>query len=144
MARFSTGVLTGAGSTTLPIFSLYGAAAPLVRIRELGIYNTSASAAVALKLARLTTLGTTGAGLTEAPTTTDTSTALATAFTTHTVAPTLGNDLGYRCYLPAGGSTIWTWEDYALMIAQAANAGIGLIVENGTGQACQVYCMWQE
>lgn len=143
MARFSTGVLTGVGSTTLPIFSIYGAAAPLVRLREMGIYNTGA-AAVSLKLVRVSTTGTQGTNLVEAPMTTDTSTALATCFSTHTVAPTLGNDLGYRCYLPVGGSTIWTWEDYALMVSQAANAGIALIVENGTGQACQVYLNWQE
>jgi len=92
----------------------------------------------------VSTVGTAGANLNETQTTPDTTTAIATCFSTHTVAPTLGNDLGYRCYLPVGGSTIWTWEDYSFMVLQAANAGIALIVENGTGQACQVYLNWQE
>ena len=145
MARFAAGGLTTAGSTTLPIFSLYGTAAVLPRIREIGIFNTTATA-VALKLVRLTTTGTQGTGLTEAPLGADTTAAISTAFLTHSVAPTLGNDLGYRCVIGAGAgsSVIWTFEDYAMTVTQAANAGIGLIVENGTGQACQVYCQWAE
>jgi hypothetical protein len=146
MARFSAGVLTTAGSTTLPIISLYGSAAVLPRIREIGLFNTSTTTAVALKLVRVSTTGTQGANLVEAATTTDTTTAVSTAWGTHTGAPTLGNDLGYRCVLPAqaGGSVIWTFEDYAMTVLQAANAGIAVIVENGTGQACQAYIMWQE
>lgn len=145
MADFSAGVLTTAGSTTLPIISLYATAAVMPRILEWGVYNTSASTAVALKLVRLTTTGTQGTNLTEAQLNAQNpETAIATAWGTHSANPTLGNDLGYRCHLPAGASTIWTWEDYVLCVTAAANAGIGLIVENGTGQACQSYIRWRE
>jgi hypothetical protein len=146
MSRFSAGVLTGPGSTTLPIISLYGSAACLPRIREIGVSNTTA-VQVALKLVRLTTTGTQGAGLTEASLTPqDGVAAIAAAFATHSVAPTLGNDLGYRCQLGAaiGSGWVWTFGDLGLSIAVAANAGIGVIVENGTGQACQAYIVWDE
>lgn len=146
MSRFASGGLTTAGSTTLPIISLYGSASVLPRIREVGIFNTTANA-VALKLVRLTTTGTQGTGLTEASLTPqDGATAVATAFLTHSVAPTLGNDLGYRCVLGAaiGSGVVWTFGDFGMAVALAANAGVGVIVENGTGQACQAYMVWDE
>jgi hypothetical protein len=145
MADFSAGVLTGAGSPTLPIISIYGSTAVGPRIREIGISNTSTTTAVALKLVRLTTTGTQGTGLTEAPLNPgNPETAVATTFTTHTVAPTLGNDLGYRATLGPLGGVVWTWEDYVLTVTAVANAGVGVIVENGTGQACQAYIRWTE
>jgi hypothetical protein len=145
MADFSAGGLTSAGSTTLPIISLYSTAAVLPRIREIGIYNTSTTTAVALKLVRLTTTGTQGANLVEAPMNpANPEAAVATAWGTHTVAPTLGNDMGFRCVLGALSGVIWTWEDYVFTVTAAANAGVGVIVENGTGQACQAYFRWTE
>jgi hypothetical protein len=58
----------------------------------------------------------------------------------------LGADLGYRAVLGAaiGASVIWTWADRFLTITATANAGIGLIVENGTGQPVQFYVEWGE
>jgi hypothetical protein len=147
MARYSAGVLTSAGSTTLPIISLYGSASVTPSIVEIGVFNTTA-VAVALKLVRLTTTGTQGTGLTEAPLNPEVNpvTAVAAAFGTHTVAPTLGNDLGYRGVLGAaiGSGLIWTFGARGLSVTVAANAGIGVIVENGTGQACQAYITWDE
>ena len=143
MAKHSAGVLTAAGSTTLPIISLYGVANNGGKLVEVGVFNTTATA-VALNLQRLTTTGTQGAGLTESdhdpavP-------ALMTAFTTHTVAPTLGDDLGYRGVLGAavGAGIIWTFVN-GIVIPVGTGSGIGLIVENGTGQICQAYMVWSE
>ena len=150
MARFTSGVLTGAGSATLPIFSLYTPAASTGTLREVGAFNTTATA-VALSLVRVTTTGTQGAGQTEALYNPKGPPALCTAFTTHTIAPTLGDDLGYRCSLGAavGSGIIWTFGDTGLIIGapdavEAVTNGIALIVENGTGQACQVYFVWDE
>lgn len=146
MAAFAAGVLTGAGSTTLPIISLYATAGVAPRIQEIGLFNTTATA-VALKLVRLTTTGTQGANLVEAGINAqDPQAATATAWGTHTVAPTLGNDLGYRCVLGAqiGSGIVFTFNDFELLVAGVANAGIGVIVENGTGQACQAYIKWRE
>lgn len=148
MARFSAGVLTTAGSTTLPIISLYGSASAVTpSIVEIGVFNTT-STAVALKLVRLTTTGTQGTNLTEAAVNPEVNpaTAVATAWGTHSGAPTLGNDLGYRCVLGAavGSGFVWTFGARGLSVTNAANAGIGVIVENGTGQACQAYIVWDE
>lgn len=146
MSRFSSGGLTAAGSPTLPLASLYGSASGRVFITELGVFNTTAIA-VALKLVRLTTAGTRPTAWTAAPMSLeDTAAAVGLAYGTHTVAPTLGADLGYRAVLGAavGSGVVWTWPDRVLTITATANAGIGLIVENGTGQACQFYVAWGE
>lgn len=141
MSRYASGILTTAGSTTLPIFSIYGAATGRPYINEIAIWNTT-STAVALRLVRLTTAGTRGTTITPSPLSMeDPAPAIASCYGTHTVAPTLGVDLGYRVVLGAsvGSGVIWTWPDRVLTISATANAGIGVIVENGTGQACQVY-----
>ena len=145
MGDFAAGGLTSAGSTTLPISSVYGAgaASPLIRLLELHVWNTG-SAAVALRLVRATTTGTRGAALTVGSLSAHNPEAsTGTAYQTHTVAPTV-TDLGYRTHLAAGNGVIWTWSDNGLVIPAVANAGIGLIVDNGTGQACQVTWVWRE
>lgn len=146
MSRFASGGLTTAGSTTLPLSSLYGSASGRIFITEIGIFNTT-STAVALKLVRLTTAGTRPTAWTSAPVSLeDAAAAVGLAYGTHTVAPTLGADLGYRCVLGAavGSGVVWTFPDRVLTITATANAGIGLIVENGTGQAVQAYWAWGE
>lgn len=146
MSRYAAGGLTTAGSTTLPISSIYGSASGRIFLSELGVFNTSGTA-VALKLVRLTTAGTRPTAWTSAPVSLeDTAAAVGLAYGTHTVAPTLGADLGYRTVLgaAAGSGIVWTWPDRVLTITATANAGIGLVVENGTGQACQVYWAWGE
>jgi hypothetical protein len=145
MARYSAGAKTSAGSTTLPLISLYSAAAVGAKIREIGVFNTT-STAVDVKLARLTTAGTPGTGLTEAKYDPDSTTASCTAVNTHTVGPTVGDDLGYRASLGAavGSGVIWTFGDAGLRVPVGTGNGIGIIVENGTGQACQAYITWDE
>lgn len=146
MSRFAAGGLTTAGSTTLPLASLYGSASGRLFITEIGIFNTT-STAVALKLVRLSTAGTRPTAWTSAPISQeDTAAAVGLAYGTHTVAPTLGNDLGYRTVLGAavGSGVVWTFPDRVLTVNATANAGIGLVVENGTGQPVQFYVAWGE
>lgn len=145
MARYSAGVLTGAGSTTLPVLSLYGISAIAPVLREVGLTNTT-STAVANKLVFLTTAGTQGAGLVETKHRDAAPAASSTAFTTHTVAPTLGGDLGYRTSLGAtvGAGVIWTFGAEGVQPPTGTANGIGVIVENGTGQALQAYVVWDE
>lgn len=145
MARYSAGVKTSAGSTTLPIASLYSAASVGAKLREVGVFNTS-NTQVDVKLVRLTTAGTQGTGLTEAKYDPDSAAASCTAFTTHSVAPTLGDDLGYRATLgaAAGAGVIWTFGDSGIRIPTGTANGVGVIIENGTGQACQVTLVWDE
>jgi hypothetical protein len=150
MPRFSAGDRTAAGSTTLPIISIYSGAATTGVIREIGVFNTTATA-VELYLCRLTSTGTQGAGLTEARHNPKKVAAACTAHTTHSVLPTLGDDLGYRGVLGAaiGSGVIWTFGDDGLLISaadavEAVSNGIGVLVENGTGQVCQAYIVWDE
>lgn len=145
MARYSAGVKTSAGSTTLPIASLYSAASVGAKLREVGVFNTT-NTAVDVKLTRLTTAGTQGTGLTESKYDPDSAAASCTAFTTHTVAPTLGDDLGYRATLgaAAGAGVIWTFGENGLRVPTGTANGVGVLIENGTGQACQVYFVWDE
>lgn len=146
MGDFTSGGLTSAGSTTLPISSLYGpgAAAALCRLMQLQIWNTGA-AAVSLKLVRLTTTGTRGAAMTKdlmGPHNPETSASV--AYQTHTVAPTAADLGGYRIYLTAGNGVIWRWDDFGFTIPATANAGVGILVSTGTGQACEVGWDWRE
>jgi len=69
-----------------------------------------------------------------------------TAVSTHTVAPTLGDDLGYRASIGAaiGAGVIWTFGDSGLRIPVGTANGIGVIAENGTGQAAQIYLVFDE
>lgn len=146
MARYSTGGRSSAGSTTLPIGSLYSSAAVNGAIVEIGITNTSA-VAVAFKLIRLTTAGTQGAGLTETIHDVVAAAAACTGFNTHSVAPTLGGDLGYNCTLGAavGSSFIFTFGGRSLSTGLAGTGnGIGILVATGTGQVVDFYFVWEE
>ena len=140
MSRFASGATTSAGSTTLPIFSIYGSATGRSYINEIGIWNTTATA-VALRLVRLNTTGTRGATITPSPLSQeDLAPSVGICYNTHTVAPTLGVDLGFRAILASiGAGVIWTWPDRVLTITGGAASGIGIIVESGTGQPCSVY-----
>ncbi len=145
MARYSTGVLTGAGSTTLPIVSLYGLSTISPVLRECGLTNTT-STAVALKLVTLTSAATQGAGLVETKHRDGSPTASCTAFTTHTAGTPVGAELGYRASLGAavGAGVIWTFGESGVAPAVGTANGVGVVVENGTGQAIQAYMTWDE
>lgn len=146
MARYSAGALTTAGSTSLPIISLYGGASVAGKIKEIGVFNTT-STAVSVKLVRLTTQGTPGAGLTEAPHDGSSAAASCAAFNTHSANPTLSDDLGYRATLGAavGAGVIWTFGgEQGIRVPTGTGSGVGVIVESGTGQPCEAYIVWDE
>src|SRR4051812_13721592 len=115
MARFTAGGLTTAGSTTLPIVALVGSTTVLARIREIGVFNTTATA-VALKLCRVTTAGSPGAALTTSSMNIDPATPVATLRNTYTSTAPTTTDLGFRCVLGAavGSGFVWTFEDFDL------------------------------
>ena len=146
MAIFVAGGLSTAGSTTLPVFALVGSASVQARVLEIGVFNTT-STAVALKLCRLTTAGTPGAAATiDKMNPQDPEAAVAALRNTYSSTAPTTSDLGYRCVLGAavGSGFVWTFADYDLVTLVAANAGIGCLVENGTGQALQFYVKWRE
>jgi hypothetical protein len=146
VSTFSAGGLTTAGSTTLPVFALVGSASVLCRVLEIGVFNTTATA-VALKLCRLTTAGTPGSTLTSDKMNPADPTANVGLLknTYSSTAPTT-SDAGFRTVLGAavGSGFVWTFADWEFCTLVAANAGIGCLVENGTGQALQCYVKYRE
>ena len=144
MARFSVADRsTGAGSTTLPLFSIFASASVGVKVREIGVFNTATDAA-AYALRRYTAQGTPGAGLTELQWDENGDAVTATAFNTHTVTPTFvtGNLRAVTLGAAAGAGVIWTFGDSGLEIEPGTGNGIGLSVLTGTGQIVDFYMDW--
>ena len=143
MARFAiSGRATIAGTSALPLVSLYATAAVRPRIVEIGVWNTTATELV-VAVVRLTTAGTQGAGLTEVPEDSPPHAALATGFAGHTVGPTIGGEVRRATLAAAKGSgVIWTFAD--LEITEGTANGVGLIVPSGTGQILDYHVTWDE
>lgn len=140
MARSS-----GAGSTTLPIGSLYAAAAVNFRLREVVVWNTTTTA-VALKIVRLSTTGTQGTALTEVGHDSSSVAPSCAAFNTHSVLPTLAGDI-YPITLGAAigsGAIITFGGDVGVNVNVGTGNGIGIIVATGTGQICDFGFVWEE
>ena len=147
MARYSSGARsTGPGTNLLPTLSLYAAAAVGGRIRELGLFNTTA-VACAVALYRLTTAGTSNAISSVGKHDPASAAASCTPRDTHTsTGPTVGDNLGYRASLGAaiGSGVIWTFGDSGLLIPVGTANGIGIIVPTGTGQILDWWVTWDE
>jgi hypothetical protein len=148
MPRYSAGIKTGTPGTpaTFPYISLFSAASVGAKLREVGLFNTS-NTAIDVRLVRLTAQGTPGTGLTEAKYDPDSAAAACTAFTTHTAAATVGDDLGYRASLGAaiGAGVILTFGDSGIRIPTGTANGVGVIAADSSGvQPLQAYLVWDE
>jgi hypothetical protein len=100
------------------------------------------------KLMRISTAGTPGTALNSAShDPTDITTGLVRQAYTST-APTAGSDFGYRFRIPAtvGAGVVRPLNHMGmgLIIPATAAAGIGLFIESGTGQVCDVDWTWVE
>ena len=146
MARFSVEERsTGPGSATLPVASLFSVAAGNPRVREIGIFNTTAVACT-FRIVKLTAAGTVGAALTELCHDVGAYTALCQGFNTHTVAPTIASGGAGRAALGAaiGSGMIWTFGgEEGLSVPVGTANGIG-IIPVGTGQIVDFYIVWDE
>ena len=144
MSRYSKGVRTSIGSTALPIASLYAVAGSGCALREVHIFNTTATA-VALMLARLDSAGTKPAALTDAEYDQNGPVAACLMHNTHTVGPTLDEEFAHVTLGAAIGSgVIWTFGGSGLIIPLGVANGIGVVVSTGTGQICDVSFVWDE
>ena len=145
MARFSAGGRTSAGSTTLPIISVYSTTNVNPHVVEIGVSNTTA-VAVALKLCKLTTAGTQGTGLTETGHDSGNPTAVCAAFNTHSSTGPTVVDLGYNITLGGviGAGWIWTFGAGGISVPAGTANGIGVIVATGSGQVLDSYIVWDE
>ena len=146
MARYSVGGRsTGAGSSTLPLFSLYGGASGAGKIREIGVFNTTA-VALAISLQRFTATGTQGAALTEIGYEPDTPVSNCQGFNTHTVTPTITAGVIRQASIGAaiGAGVIWTFGDTGLIVKLGTGNGYGILIPAGTGQIVDFYIDWDE
>lgn len=147
MARYSVGVRSnGAGSTTLPVGSLYAPASVDLHVFEIGVFNTTTTA-VNIAIRRLTTAGTQGTGLSEIPWDPDAVAASGTAFDTHSsTGPTLTAGFYSHATLgaAAGAGVIFTYGEDGLRIPKGTGNGICIIPGTGTGQILDWYISWRE
>ena len=124
--------------------SLYATAAIRPQILEIGVWNTTTTAA-AIGVARATATGTQGAGLTEVCLSDDSKTPVATGFQTHTADATLGAQIVQAALAGAVGSgVIWRWNPGDFVIDNLTTAGVVIFCPTGTGQICDFYFKWVE
>jgi hypothetical protein len=145
MARYSAAGRTAAGSSTLPIFGLHNTATVNANILEIGVFNTTA-VAVSFELLRVSTIGTGTAvtavlheavgGAAACLPKKDFSSTAPTKVTGAIMAFTLGASVGSAFVLTFGGHGVSTG---------LGGTGNGLcLFPVGTGQACDVYFVWEE
>lgn len=145
MPRYSASVLTGAGSTTLPIFGLYNTAAVRGWVVEIAVWNTTATQ-VQLAVQRVSTAGT-WTSLTEVAH--EDAVAAATCTAVHTATgtpPTLvaGTLRVAQLGAAVGSGVIWTFGDRGLSVGALGTGNGIVVVPLGTGQACLVDFTWDE
>jgi len=144
MAQCSVANRTSAIPTTVRGPSLYATAAVRPKIREIGVFNTTA-VAVAVAVCRASATGTQGAGLTEVCTNDDSATIVATAFNTHTADATVTASIVQASLGAAIGSgVIWTWDDGEFILDNATTAGVVITCPTGTAQHLDFYIRWRE
>ena len=145
MRHSVAGRATVVGTNVRAIASVFSVASVGFKLRECGVFNTTATA-VAVALARFTAATNVGTGLTEADYDAANPTAV-TAFAGHTGDGTVGQVFRQASLGGAVGSgVIWTFGDAGVFVPAVAGttSGVGVVVENGTGQIAQAYIVWDE
>jgi hypothetical protein len=145
MARYSSGMTAaGAGTSVRPVFAILNAAAVTGMLREIAMYNTTATECV-YRLVRITG-GTAGATQTVTRHRRNAPAASCVAKGLWTADATVDEDAGYRFELGAakGSAAILTFGDTGVETHDVGTTkGIGL-VPVGTGQVCEIDCIWDE
>ncbi len=135
---------TLAGSSTIPMMSLYAAANTRLILREVHVYNTTA-VGVNVALQALTSTGTQGVAITEIEYDNEGPANDGNAFQAHTGGPTITAGEYARARLAAaiGGAAVWIFNKGIFIPAGVAN-GIGVTTPDGTGQVCDITFVWEE
>lgn len=145
MARYSiAGRSTVVGTTLRAGASLFAIASRTAKIREIGVFNTTATVFVA-GVCRFTNATGVGAGLTEVLWDEFSPAPNATGFAGHTADGAVGSNIRHAPIGAAIGSgIIWTFGDTGLLIQAGTANGIGIICPTGTGQIFDYYVDWDE
>jgi len=145
MSRYSiAGRSTVAGTTVRAVASLFAIASRSLKVREVGVFNTT-STAVAVALVRFTNATGVGAGLTEVAYDELGPAPNGTGFAGHTADGAVGSPIRYASLGAAIGSgVIWTFGETGIIINAGTANGIGIICPTGTGQILDYYIDWDE
>jgi hypothetical protein len=135
----------GAGTTAVrPIFGILATAAIAPKVREIGLFNTTAVACT-YRIVAVTggTPGSTVTAYADDLGILGTPSCLAKQLWTADVSSVL--DTGYRMVLGAavGSGAILTFGDNGLRCALGATIALA-VMPVGTGQVCEVYMVWDE
>jgi hypothetical protein len=143
MRHSIAGRATVVGTTVRAMASIFAIAATGAKLREVGIFNTTATA-VAVALCRFTNATGVGAGLTEVDYD-EANPAQCTGFAGHTADGAVGAVFRQATLGGVVGSgVIWTFGDSGVLIKVGTANGIGMICPTGTGQLCDYYMDWDE
>ena len=143
MRHSIAGRSTVVGTALRAIASLFATASVGAKLREVGVFNTTATA-LAVSLVRFTNASGQGAGLTEVDYD-PASPAICTGFAGHTADGAVGSPIRYASLGAAIGSgIIWTFGDSGLLVPVGTANGIGIICPTGTGQILDYYFDWDE
>lgn len=136
---------TVAGTTLRGVASVFSTATKGFRLREVGVFNTTATA-VAVSLVRFSNTTGQGAGLTEVQWDVEHDPVpVITAFAGHTADSAVGSAIRQAALGAAVGSgVIWTFGDMGLLINIGTANGVGIICPTGTGQILDFYLDWEE
>ncbi len=131
-------------SATTPQMSLYAPAGSRLILKEVHVFNTTATA-LSVALQALTTTGTQGAALTEVEHELDGPPPLGTGFQGHTVDPTITAGEYARASLAAaiGGGVVWIFNK-GIIIPSGTGNGVGVTTPDGAGQICDITFIWEE
>jgi hypothetical protein len=145
MARFSiAGRSTVAGTSLRAVASLFAIASRTMKLREVGVFNTT-STAVAAALVRFTNATGVGAALTEVAYDEASPAPNGTGFAGHTADGAVGSPIRQASLgASVGSGVIWTFGDTGIIVAAGTANGIGVICPTGTGQILDYYMDWDE
>lgn len=134
---------TVVGTTVRAIASLFSTSTVGLKLREVGIFNTTSTAS-AIALVRFTNATGVGSALTKTDWDSE-SPAICSAYAGHTADGAVGAGIR-QASLPAavGGGVIWTFGESGFIVPKGTANGIGIIVPTGTGQIVDFYFDWDE
>lgn len=144
MPRHSVTGVTDALITSLRGPSLYSAAAAGASLRQVEVWNTTATD-FTVGLIRWSATGTQGTALTEAAWDQNRNGPQCTAFNTHTANATAGDVF---CSAPIGAAIgsgiIWVFGDSGIVIPEGTANGVGLYLPTGAAQHLRFTFTWDE
>ncbi len=144
MPRHSVAGSTDALITSLRGPSLYAAAAAGASVRQVEVWNTTATD-FAVGLIRWTAAGTQGTALTEDAWDQNKIATQCTAFNTHTANATAGNTvMRGRIGAAVGAGIIWVFGESGLVIPEGTGNGVGIYLPTGTAQNFDFNFVWDE